>query len=271
MIGRLHTDTGHEITGAVGGEAVGLGVFFLIGLFGGAHCLGMCGPLVTTYADRMGHQSSGPPDRLSVHMVTQHGLFNLGRTLSYALIGGLFGLAGSVVFVSIEELTTLFRELNIVVGFVVGVLIIAAGVHYLLRGTAMSLPGESLFQPVTQFVQRHLTARVDSYVGNHRILALGGLHGLLPCPLLYPAFLYAFVQASPAGGAAALAVLGLGTIPSLFLYGTLFQSLPTGMRIKLHRVLGVAFMLLGYIPLQHALMLMGIHLPHPPIPFYQPL
>ena len=79
------------------------------------------------------------------------------------------------------------------------------------------------------------------------------------------------MQASPAGGAAALAVLGLGTIPSLFLYGTLFQSLSTGMRIKLHRVLGVAFILLGYIPLQHALMLMGIHLPHPPIPFYQPL
>ena len=266
-----HTCEAPQSAGALGGEAVGLGVFFLIGLFGGAHCLGMCGPLVTTYADRMDQQSSGPSDRLSVGMVSQHGLFNLGRTVSYALIGGLFGLAGSVVFVSAEQLTTVFRELNIVVGFVIGVLIIAAGFHYLLRGTAMSLPGESLFRPITHTVQRHLTARVDSYVGNHRIVALGGLHGLLPCPLLYPAFLYAFVQASPAGGAAALAVLGVGTIPSLFLYGTLFQSLSTGMRIKLHRVLGVAFILLGYIPLQHALMLMGIHLPHPPIPFYQPL
>ena len=266
-----HTCEAPQNAGALSGETFGLGVFLLIGLFGGAHCLGMCGPLVTTYADRMEKQSSGRANQLSVGMVTQHGLFNLGRTVSYTLIGGLFGLAGSVVFVSADELTTLFRELNIVVGFAIGVLIIAAGVHYLLRGSALSLPGESLFRPVTHTVQQHLTARVDSYVGNYRIFALGGLHGLLPCPLLYPAFLYAFVQASPTGGAAALAVLGLGTIPSLFLYGTLFQSLSTSMRVKLHRVLGVAFILLGYIPLQHALLLMGVQLPHPPIPFYQPL
>jgi len=32
---------------------VGLGVFFLIGLFGGAHCLGMCGPLITMYSEKM--------------------------------------------------------------------------------------------------------------------------------------------------------------------------------------------------------------------------
>jgi len=120
-------------------------------------------------------------------------------------------------------------------------------------------------------VQRRLTARVDAYVGGPRIVALGALHGLLPCPLLYPAFLYAFAQASPVGGAAALAVLGSGTIPSLFVYGTLFSSLSTRSRLRLHRVLGVAFILLGYIPLQHALMLLGIHLPHPPIPYYQPL
>jgi len=75
-----HTCEAPQSVGALSGEAVGLGVFFLIGLFGGAHCLGMCGPLVTTYADRMDAQSSGPANQLSVHMVTQHGLFNLGRT-----------------------------------------------------------------------------------------------------------------------------------------------------------------------------------------------
>jgi len=41
--------------------------------------------------------------------------------------------------------------------------------------------------------------------------------------------------------------------------------------VRLHRVLGVVFIALGYIPLQHALMLLGVDLPHPPIPFYQPL
>jgi sulfite exporter TauE/SafE len=268
----LQTCTPSGPAGALDGATVSLGVFFLIGLFGGAHCLGMCGPLVTTYTDRMdGGGSKSRSNRLSVRMVRQHGLFNLGRTLSYTLIGGVFGLAGSLVAVSVGEVTTLLRELNIVVGFTVGVVIMAAGVNYLLRGRVLSLPGESLFGPITRAVQRRLTARIDAYVDGPGIVGLGALHGLLPCPLLYPAFLYAFVQASPVGGAVSLAVLGLGTVPALFMYGTLFQSLSTTTRVRLHRVLGVAFILLGYIPLQHALMLMGVDLPHPPIPFYQPL
>jgi len=204
-------------------------------------------------------------------MVKQHGLFNLGRAVSYTLIGGLFGLAGSLVVVSANQLTTAFRELNIVVGFTIGVLIMAAGLNYLVRGQVMSLPGESLVTPVTTAVQSRLMARVDDYVGGPRIALLGGLHGLLPCPLLYPAFLYAFAQAAPVRGALSLAALGLGTIPSLFLYGTLFQSVSVSTRVKLHRVLGVGFLVLGYIPFQHALMLMGLELPHLPLPFYQPL
>ena len=274
-----HTCSAPSSASSLAGQPVSLGVFLLIGLFGGAHCLGMCGPLVTTYADRMREQDDGGGGRggsrgggrLSVEMVKQHGLFNLGRAVSYTLIGGLFGLAGSLVVVSANQLTTAFRELNIVVGFTIGLLIMAAGVSYLVRGQVMSLPGESLVTPVTTAVQSRLMARVDDYVGGPRIALLGGIHGLLPCPLLYPAFLYAFAQAAPVRGALSLAALGVGTIPSLFLYGTLFQSVSVSTRVKLHRVLGVGFLVLGYIPFQHALMLMGIQLPHLPVPFYQPL
>ena len=282
----------HTMTAAGTARPASLGVFLLIGLLGGAHCLGMCGPLVTTYADRMraaerdgasraGGSSrasgsgradgGGPTARLSVGMVRQHGLFNLGRTLSYTVLGGLFGLAGSLVFVSAAELSTAFRTLHIVTGLVVGVAIIAAGVSYLLRGRTLSLPGESLLTPVTAAIQTRLTDHVDDYVNGPGIVALGAVHGLLPCPLLYPAFLAAFAGASAVDGALSLAALGVGTVPSLFLYGTLFQSVSTTTRLRLHRGLGVAFVLLGYIPLRHALVQLGIPLPGFPIPIYQPL
>jgi len=93
----------------------------------------------------------------------------------------------------------------------------------------------------------------------------------LPCPIIYPAYLYAFALGDPVRGALSLGVLGLGTIPTLFLYGTVLTSMGTKQRVRLHRGLGAVFLVLGYIPLQHGLMLYGIHLPHPPIPFYQPL
>ncbi|ELY42861.1 sulfite exporter TauE/SafE family protein [Natronorubrum tibetense] len=257
-------------------EPVGLVVFVLIGLFGGAHCLGMCGPLVTTYADRLRDAGDGArtrrDDTVTLRAVRQHALFNLGRTISYALLGGLFGLVGSLVFVTPRAVTGVVTDIHAVAGIVVGGLIVAMGIHYLFgRGVFGGSVGTSLFDPVLGRAQRWLLKRIDAWVNDGRILGLGAAHGLFPCPILYPAFLYAFVQGSPMGGAAALAALGAGTIPALFLYGTLFQSLSVERRIALHRVLGLVFVVLGYVPLQHGLAVLGVPAPSLPIPYYQPL
>ena len=243
----------------------GLVVFALVGLLGGAHCLGMCGPLVTIYADRM--DSDGPVTWIEIR---QHLLFNLGRTGSYALLGASMGLLGAVLYES-AAVATVADDVRAVVGVVVGTFILLTGSRYLLTGTAtghVAAPGSgSLFQRATG----RLLDRIDGLVGGPRILALGAVHGLLPCPLLYPAFLYAFAVGSPFHGAMALGVLGLGTVPTVFAYGIAFQSLSQRFRGPLHRTLGAAFLLLGYLPLAHGLMLLGIHLPHPSLPVYQPL
>ena len=258
-------------------EPLSLVVFLLVGLLGGAHCIGMCGPLVTTYADRMRDESdtdrrgSRPRnDRLTVHQVRQHALFNLGRTTSYATIGGLFGLAGSLAFVSARTVTTVADDVHALTGILIGSAIIAIGIRYALRLQlhALPIPGLSV---ATGTITERLGPRVNTWVGGWRIVGLGAVHGLLPCPLLYPAFLYAFVQGSAVGGAVALGALGVGTIPAMFLFGTVFQSVRVETRMKIHRVLGVAFVALGYIPLQHGLATIGVPLPHPPIPYYSPL
>ncbi|WP_418286066.1 sulfite exporter TauE/SafE family protein [Halorubrum sp. DTA46] len=274
-------------------EPIGLAVFALIGLLGGAHCLGMCGPLVSTYADRMrtdgagGTRSGGGSggdgenggnrrpagrrdDHLTVRQVRQHGLFNLGRAASYAAIGALFGLAGSLVFVTGRTVTAVAADVHALTGIAVGGVIVAIGLRYALRLEMQSLPVPGL-DAASGFVTGRIVPRVDAWVGDWRIVGLGAAHGFLPCPLLYPAFLYAFVQGSAPGGAVALGALGLGTVPAMFLFGTVFQSVSVATRLRLHRALGVAFVALGYIPLQHGLATLGVPLPHPPIPYYAPL
>jgi hypothetical protein len=258
-------------------EPVGLTVFLLIGLLGGAHCLGMCGPLVTTYADRMraggGDEYSSSTgrraDHLTVHQVRQHALFNAGRATSYAALGGLFGLAGNLVFVTGRTVTTIADDVHALTGLLVGGVIITIGLRYALRLELQSLPVPGL-ERASGFVTSRIVPRVDAWVGNWRIVGLGAAHGLLPCPLLYPAFLYAFVQGNALGGAVALGALGVGTVPAMFLFGTMFQSISVETRMRMHRVLGVAFVVLGYIPLQHGLATLGVPLPHPPIPYYAP-
>ena len=116
-----------------------------------------------------------------------------------------------------------------------------------------------------------LTRSLDALVGDVRIVGLGVGHAFLPCPITFPAYLYAFAIGEPLRAAFLLSLLGLGTFPTLFVYGTALGSISTGRRRALHRVLGAAFLVLGYIPLAHGLMLVGIHIPHPTVPIYQPL
>ena len=249
------------------GSNASLLVFLAVGLLGGAHCLGMCGPLVTTYADRMG----GRENALTAREVRGHALFNAGRTASYATIGGVLGLLGGLVF-DAAGLLTVGDVLRGVVGVAVGLFVLAAGAGYLVSGTNALSRFETgwLAGPFAR-VYGSISARIDAWVRGPRIVALGALHGLLPCPILYPAFLYAFASGSAATGAVSLAVLGLGTVPALFLYGTAIGTVGPSTRRRLHRAMGVAFLALGLVPLLHGLGLLGLPVPMVRIPIYQPL
>jgi len=66
--------------------------FYLIlalGFVSSLHCVQMCGPVVLTYS--VAANSSGPRRRLlSLHLA-----YNMGRTLTYMLLGAVAGLGGS--------------------------------------------------------------------------------------------------------------------------------------------------------------------------------
>ncbi|ELZ23290.1 hypothetical protein C477_02044 [Haloterrigena salina JCM 13891] len=255
----------------LGLEHADLVVLFVVGLLAGAHCLGMCGPLVTAYADRIGAAGDKRrDDTLTGYEVRQHALFNLGRTASYATIGALFGLLGAATVASSEAVAAVGDSVRGATGILVGIAIIASGLYYVRGRTAV--PGHDLPLVGTLFrrLSTLLSNRIDRLATSPGIAALGAVHGLMPCPIIYPAYLYAFAVGSPTRGALSLAVLGLGTIPTLFAYGTVLTALESSTRVRLHRGLGAAFVVLGYVPLSHGLMLYGIHLPHPPLPFAPP-
>ncbi|WP_049982612.1 sulfite exporter TauE/SafE family protein [Halorubrum sp. BV1] len=262
-------------------------LFLAIGVLGGAHCIGMCGPLVTVYAGRMregrgertdggatGGQTRGGRDaatdrrgsHLTTYEVRQHALFNLGRATSYTLIGAAFGALGGAVLVTTATITGAAETVRGVVGLGVGAAVIVVGVRYALGGATggVHLPG---LDRVTGW----LTGYVDRLANGPGIVGLGALHGLLPCPILYPAYLYAFASGSATSGAVALGALGVGTMPAVFLYGTLIESVDAVHRRRVHRLLGLAFVALGYVLFAHGLMAVGVHIPHPSLPFWNPL
>ncbi|MFC6722900.1 sulfite exporter TauE/SafE family protein [Halobium palmae] len=250
----------------------GLIVLFLIGLFGGAHCIGMCGPLVATYAERMDRDDrwSGA---ITLYEVRQHALFNLGRTMSYAFIGGAFGAAGALLYGTVG-LAGILGPFQGAVGIFTGIVVIVMGLTRLIGYRQGAVEGVIAGSGIGSAFTRSYTAistRIDRWVSGIGIIGLGALHGLLPCMLLYPAFLYAFAQGSPVYGLFSLGALGLGTIPSVFLYGTVIQSVSTRQRQVVHYGLGLLFVGLGYVLLSMGFLRFGIELPRPEIPYYQPL
>lgn len=245
-------------------------VFLAVGFLGGAHCLGMCGPLVTVYADRLTARE-GDDDTLTLRQVRQHLLFNLGRTAGYAVVGGLLGGVGALAVGAAGELFAVGRSVQAVTALVTGGFVAVTGVSYAGGSTAHpSLgPVDGLFGRVSSA----LTGRVDEFVGDARIAGLGAVHALLPCPITYPAYAYAFALGDPVRAAGLLALVGVGTLPTLLAYGTVFGSLSASPR--LHRLLGVAFVVLGYLLVAHGLDLFGVAVPrvHLPLPSpeYRPL
>lgn len=248
------------------GHEFGLMMFFIIGLFSGAHCLGMCGPLITLYSDRAGFSD----DHVEWRAIRQHLIFNLGRATSYALIGVLMGALGQAVF-DVATIAAIAAPVRGVMGILVGIAIIVTGVAYLRGGSAHDVVSIPFLERRGSTITGILTRHVDRWVRGPRIAGLGMVHGLLPCPILYPAYMYALAIGSPIQGGLSLAALGIGTIPVLFIYGTILETMNVNTRIRLHRGLGVTFVVLGYMPLSMGLMAFGIHLPHPEIPIYQPL
>lgn len=249
------------------GGAVELGTFLLVGLLGGAHCLGMCGPLVTTYAGAAGSEQG----RVTLRDVRQQALLTTGRIGTYAAIGAALGALGGAAIDggSLFAGTDLVRGL---VGVAAGAVVVAAGAGY-LRGRPIN-PGRLPIPGVVRafaWLAAAARDRADTWAQDSRIALLGSVHALLPCPLLYPAYLYAFARGSPTGGALALAALGVGTAPAMVGYATVLGAVPVSVRSRMHRALGAAFLVLGLLPLLHGLALLGVPVPHLHLPHYAAL
>lgn len=247
---------------------VDLVLFFIIGLLGGVHCIGMCGPVVSMYDNaRTQTRADGgtPTGRLYYH-----GLFNLGRTVSYTLLGGLFGALGSVLYLTMDSLLAITNVLRGTIGVILGGLIMYHGISTVVgwHGSILRklpIPGVTIGQ-----LLNGASTRVTRVANGRGIVGLGLIHGLVPCPMLYAAFVYVFAVGSPIGGIAALTAFGLGTVPAVFLYGTTVGSIGPAQMSRLHRALGGAFVILGYVLFAHGSMALGIHLPHPELPYYLP-
>lgn len=143
--------------------------------------------------------NSAPGSRILANVT-----YNVGRSLSYSLVGFLLGLAGSAAN------AFLLGPYAAIVG---GTVMIVMGLAHLFPvlgiESRLRLPAS-----VTLFIGRSV-ARYGHLTG----LLLGTASGLLPCGMLLPAYGLALATGHPITAAAVMFVFSLGTYPVMFSVG----------------------------------------------------
>ena len=213
-------------------STVSLSALFVTGLLTSVHCVAMCGGINLS-------QSVGTSEASGKRLKSPL-LYNIGRVISYTVIGGIVGGIGSVLFLS-ETLKA--------------ILLCLAAVGMLLMGLSMLgwLPWW-----LTPRMPRFLSARVGKASAGKDPLVVGLLNGLMPCGPLQAMQLYALATGSVLIGALSMLLFSLGTVPLMLGAGALFSSLKGKFAFVVQRVSAVLVVFFAVVMATNAFSLFGL-------------
>ncbi len=208
---------------------------FLLGLFGSAHCVMMCGGISGSLG--------GGLVRLRVRERPWQPTFtyNFGRIASYVALGALAGVLGRAID-SVPGLA----DARLVLRLCAGAVVVGAGLY--IAGWRRFALIERLGAPVWRRVQP-VAARFIGSPSTLAGLAVGALWGLLPCGLVYAAFGLALASGSASSGALVMAAFGLGTAPAMVATGLASARLAPHLHAGtwLRRAAGIVVLVFGLV------------------------
>lgn len=194
---------------------------FLLGLAGSLHCMGMCGPIAMAL----------PLNRKSVGtQLFGLGLYNLGRVLTYSLLGLIFGTIGFSL-----DLYRFLQFTSIIIGVV---MIIIAWRRQLLKHIEFS---SSRLQ---MWISRNM-GRLLAFGSPIKLLGIGMLNGLLPCGMIFIALSTAMLAENALGSAITMTAFGLGSLPAMLAVGFLANQFSFSVRQQMNKVFPYVMTVIG--------------------------
>ncbi|MBS1256422.1 MAG: hypothetical protein MAG581_02245 [Deltaproteobacteria bacterium] len=231
-------------------------LIFLAGIAGSFHCIGMCGG----FACVLGRNPKG-----YISTLLRHLLYNSGRIVSYAFMGGLAGMAGHKLFSSVQAGNELMSAGHNQMGFThlapllpaslsTGQRILAVFAGLLMLIMAFQLFGyfNRLHRFTTGFGGITFVNSLTSLLNSPKRaapLAFGVFNGFLPCPLVYAFVAQAAASSNSFSGIMTMIAFGLGTFPAMLLIGGVSQLVQPHWRKLGVRVAGSFILLFGLITL----------------------
>jgi sulfite exporter TauE/SafE/copper chaperone CopZ len=219
------------------GESSGIIILFFVGLLTGFHCISMCGGFVIGYTTKnaaKGHKG-----------LKQHFVYGGAKVVSYAVIGGVFGLIGGVFAFSI--------------GLRAGIAIFAG---LFMIAFALSMLGVGFFKKFQfnpKFLSKWTAKTTHGAKGFYKAPFMTGiLSGLfIACGPLQALYLYAAGTGSFWIGFFSLASFSLGTLPVLIGFGSLTSVISKDATKRILKIAAILVLILGLIMLNRGLVVLG--------------
>ena len=190
---------------------MGYGLLLVIGLITSVHCIAMCGGI--NLSQTLQKDTS---TEISKAMFRNTLEYNIGRVVSYTVIGGVLGAVGALAGIgSSLQISTLFQG---ILKLFAGIIMVVMGVNMLgifpgLRRLAIHIPNfnkntkqKSGRKPRTPFF-------------------IGLCNGLMPCGPLQSMQVVALASGNPMAGALSMFCFSLGTVPLMLGFGSAVSML----------------------------------------------
>lgn len=213
-----------------------------LGSFG--HCVGMCGPLTVAFSLSSQSENTSWWQQSKFHV-----LLNLGRMLSYGLVGAAIGGLGSIL-VEGGQLAGVGSELRQWIAIITGLMLIFFGLRQI---NPDFLPRIPFLHPL---LQGGLHNRLNSGMSKLSLqnswytpALLGMTWGLMPCGFLYTAQIKAAQTGNMWMGAATMLAFGFGTFPMMLGVGVSASLIGKDKRSQLFRLGGWVTLAIGVITL----------------------
>jgi uncharacterized protein len=206
--------------------ALGIGLTTSLG-----HCIGMCGPLLTTFSLAQGRNEKRM-FRLAPGLLVYH----VGRINSYMIIGLVFGLLAQAARASAPSLQ------------VKGVLFGVSGLLMVLLGMGLAgwLPTNRILE--SNRLGRFVAEKFMSLIGTTSMMGrylLGVANGFLPCGPVYAVAAAALTAPTPLHGAGTMGLFGVGTLPVLLAIGLGAGRLGTALQRRFNLVASILVLIVG--------------------------
>ena len=208
-------------------------VLFLVGVLTSIHCVGMCGGIMLS-------QSLSKESKNKFEAMEPAILYNIGRVISYTVLGGIIGALGSAFSLSIVTKAALQ---------------VFAGVFMIMMGFNMA--GFGLFR---RFHIKLPKAACKAKSKSKTPLLVGIANGLMPCGPLQTMQLFALGTGSATKGALSMFMFAMGTVPLMLTFGAISGLLSKGYTKKILKFSGVLIIVLGVIMGSRGLAVAGINI-----------